>query len=66
MHEIRRKTDRIAERRRPSGPLRCPVCARKFEPDEEAEGVDFGGQVLWLCSIRCVDEFDRQPLRYSD
>ena len=65
-HLVRRRSDRVAERLRPTGSLVCPVCARGFEPDEEAEPVKFAGQVMWLCGERCFNEFDRQPLRFAD
>jgi YHS domain-containing protein len=58
--------DRVVERERPSGPVVCPVCARVFEPDQEAEHVEFASRTVWLCNERCRKEFDRQPLRYTE
>ena len=62
----RRKDDRVGRLLHPPEAAQCAVCRNELEPCLENECLEFAGRTWWFCSERCRDEFDRQPLGWSE
>ena len=64
--EHRRRDDRVTGRLRAPQAADCAVCGQELEPCLENERLDFAGLTRWFCCRTCRDEFDRQPLFWSE
>ena len=62
----RRKNDRVAGWLQAPEATDCTVCGQELEPCLENERLDFAGLTWWFCSEACRNEFDRQPLFWSE
>ena len=66
MTSQRRREDRVIRLLYPPEAATCAVCRKELEPCLDTELIEFAGRAWWLCGARCKDEFDRQPLGWSE